>query len=417
MKKSSIVKATLCGVTALAIVASMNVPKTSSATLNAEKGLAGISITLDKYCAQEAETVNQQTVASQSAINQGAEYANLAISIAQVSVNIREEETTDSKVVGKLYRGAAADVLAIDGEWVQIKSGSCTGYVSADYLAVGERAEELADTFGTKYAKVTTTTLRVREKDDKSSDCLTLIPLGESYEVIGQEDGWVKISIDDGDIKGYVSSEFVEVSTKFDHAISTEEEEAAKAAAEAARLAEEEAAKAAAEEAARAAAASAAASASKSTSSSRRSSSSSSSSRSSSRSSSSSSSSSSTVTASGSGSEIASYALQFVGNPYVYGGTSLTNGCDCSGFVMSVYAHFGVSLPHSSASQAGCGTRVSLSEAKPGDLVFYASGGRVNHVGMYIGGGQIVNAACAREGINVKSVNYRTVYCVRRIVG
>ena len=113
MKKSSIVKATLCGVTALAIVASMNVPKTSSATLNAEKGLAGISITLDKYCAQEAETVNQQTVASQSAINQGAEYANLAISIAQVSVNIREEETTDSKVVGKLYRGAAADVLAI----------------------------------------------------------------------------------------------------------------------------------------------------------------------------------------------------------------------------------------------------------------------------------------------------------------
>ena len=84
---------------------------------------------------------------------------------------------------------------------------------------------------------------------------------------------------------------------------------------------------------------------------------------------------------------------------------------------MSVYAHFGVSLPHSSASQAGYGTRVSLSEAKPGDLVFYASGGRVNHVGMYIGGGQIVNAACAREGINVKSVNYRTVYCVRRIVG
>lgn len=94
----------------------------------------------------------------------------------------------------------------------------------------------------------------------------------------------------------------------------------------------------------------------------------------------------------------------------------MTNGADCSGFVMQVYAHFGVSLPHSSASQAGYGTRVSLSDAKAGDLVFYARGGSVNHVGIYIGGGQIVNAACEREGICVKSVNYRTVYCVKRIL-
>lgn len=94
----------------------------------------------------------------------------------------------------------------------------------------------------------------------------------------------------------------------------------------------------------------------------------------------------------------------------------MTNGADCSGFVMSVYAHFGVSLPHSSASQAGYGRKVSLSEAKPGDLVFYARGGSVNHVGIYIGGGQIVNAACKREGICTKSVSYRSVYCVKRIL-
>ena len=98
------------------------------------------------------------------------------------------------------------------------------------------------------------------------------------------------------------------------------------------------------------------------------------------------------------------------------GGTSLTNGADCSAFVMSVYAHFGVSLPHSSASQAGYGRKVSLSEAKPGDLVFYARGGSVNHVGIYIGGGQIVNAAYKREGICTKSVSYRSVYCVKRIL-
>ena len=94
----------------------------------------------------------------------------------------------------------------------------------------------------------------------------------------------------------------------------------------------------------------------------------------------------------------------------------MTNGADCSGFVMSVYSHFGVSLPHSSGSQSGYGTKVSLSEAQPGDLVFYARGGSINHVAIYIGGGQIVNAACAREGICVKSVNYRTVHSVRRIM-
>ena len=116
-----------------------------------------------------------------------------------------------------------------------------------------------------------------------------------------------------------------------------------------------------------------------------------------------------------SGSDVVNYACKFIGNPYVLGGTSLTDGCDCSGFVMSVFANFGISLPHSSYALAGCGSEVSYANAKPGDLICYAG-----HVAIYIGGGQIVNASSSAPypvgGIKTNSATYRQILTVRRVL-
>ncbi len=115
--------------------------------------------------------------------------------------------------------------------------------------------------------------------------------------------------------------------------------------------------------------------------------------------------------------ELCQYAKQFIGNPYVWGGTSLTKGADCSGFTMSVFKKYGISLPHYSVSQSQMGTKVSLSEAKAGDLVFYAKGNTVNHVGIYLGNGQVVHASSPRTGIKISNVGYRTIHSIRNIIG
>ena len=111
------------------------------------------------------------------------------------------------------------------------------------------------------------------------------------------------------------------------------------------------------------------------------------------------------------GKQIADYACQFVGNPYVAGGTSLTNGADCSGFTQAVYSNFGISLPRTSGSQAACGRSVSYAEAQPGDIIYYGG-----HVGIYIGNGQIVHASTQSTGIKISNALYRSIISVRRIV-
>lgn len=371
------------------------------------------------------------------------EYDNVGISIAADYVNVRKHPNTDSEIVGKLYRGSAARIQKTVGDWVQITSGQVDGYIKSEYLAIGFSAEKLVDKFGTKMATINTETLRVREAKSTDSAVLTLVSGEESFEILREDKEWAKIMVD-GDTKGFVLKEYVDITVKFKKAVSIEEEREAarkKAAAEAA------AAEAAREAAAREAAAqqasssnsssssssssgnSSGSSSSHSSSSSNHSSSSSSSNKSSGSSSSSSNSGSSSsgessssnssgsVIGSGDGSSIASYALQFVGNPYVYGGTSLTNGTDCSGFSQAVFRKFGISLPRTSGEQSGVGKKISVSSARAGDLIFYAKNGHVNHVAICIGGGRVVHASNPTTGITTSNMNYRTPYCARRIVG
>lgn len=376
------------------------------------------------------------------------EYENVGISVAADYVNVRKKPNTDSKVVGKLYRGSAAKIVKKVGDWVKIKSGQVEGYIMSDYLAIGYSAEKMVDKFGTKIATINTETLKVREA--KNTDCavLTLVSGEESFEVIREDKDWVKIMVD-GDTKGFVSKEYVDITVKFKKAVSIEEEREAarkKAAAEAAAArAEQEAQQRQQQQASSNSGSSSSSSSSSSSGSSSSSSSSGSSSHKSSSGSSSSSHKSSSsgssnkssssssshkssgggnssngsgdVIGSGDGSAIASYALQFVGNPYVYGGTSLTNGTDCSGFTMSVFRKFGISLPRTSGSQSGVGRKISVSEARAGDLIFYARNGHVNHVALCIGGGRVVHASNPSVGITTSNIGYRTPYCARRVIG
>lgn len=321
-------------------------------------------------------------------------------------VNVRAHANEDSKVMGKLYDESVGTVLKKKDGWYKIKSGNVTGFVKADYVKVGTK--KLLQKVGSRVATVDTQTLRVREKANGDSKVIELVPEGEELTVVSESkknQGWVKVTVEGGD--GYVSADYVTLTTQYTYAESREEEKQ--------RLAEEEADRQAAVAAAAAAAAEAEQSSSSASSSSSSSSgNSSSSSSSSSRSSGSSSSSSDRSYNAPSGSNgqaVANYACQFVGNPYRYGGTSLTNGADCSGFVMSVYAAFGVSLPHSSSALRSAGYGVSMDEIQPGDIVCYSG-----HVGIYAGNNTLVHASSPETGIKYTSpITYRTVLAVRRI--
>lgn len=285
------------------------------------------------------ETVEDYKLAYERAKNANWGYTNLGIADVSDNLNVRAAAAEDGKLVGKLPKDAACEVLDMDDTWVHIKSGSVEGYVSREYLLTGIPAKHRAEELATTVARVTTDSLKVRAEANTDSEVITMVPMGEELEVAAVEGDWVRVLLDNEE--AYVSAEFVEVSAELGTAVTMSELLYGQGISDV-RV------------------------------------------------------------------DICQYAKEFLGNPYVWGGTSLTKGTDCSGYVMSLYKKYGVSLPHSSRAQANCGTTIKVSEAQPGDLIFYGNGKNINHVAMYIGGGQVIHASNPKTGIRISNVSYRT---------
>ena len=340
---------------------------TTNATVNSEDSdlpLAGVSRSLlDLLSSSEStvETEKKDTVKAEKEL--------LAVAQVNQSVYVRKKASTKSEYVGRLYNNNVATVLETLDGWYKIKSGNVKGYVSADYVVVGD--EDLLKKAGKRLAEVKTETLRVRKDSSEKAGVVTLVAEGQQLKVKSTKDnGWVKIKTDDGE--GYVSSDYVSVFTKYTYG-ETKKEEQARLAKEAAERENNNGG------------------------------------------------SSNGGSSNGggkhhnapngkSGQAVANFACQFVGRPYKWGGSSLTNGADCSGFVMAVYAKFGVSLPHSSSAMRGCGYGVSKYKMQPGDIVCFPG-----HVGIYIGGGTMVDANSSKTGIKYTAVKLSRVVCARRI--
>lgn len=270
-------------------------------------------------------------------------YTHLGIcNVDENNLNIRKEPDESAKLVGKLPKNAACEIISSENGWALISSGKVEGYVKEEYLLTGFEAKQKGEELASAIAVSTADSLNIREMPNTDAEVVTQVAAGEILDIVEiQDDGWIKVYLDDEEV--YVSADYVEVKSDLNTAITLTELIYGEGVSDI-RV------------------------------------------------------------------DLCQYAKQFLGNPYVWGGTSLTKGADCSGFVKSVFANFGVSLPRTSREQANTGSKISASDLQPGDLVFYAKGGTVNHVALYIGGGQVIHASSPKTGIKISSYNYRTPY-------
>ena len=389
-----------------------------------------------------------------------AETGDLIFAQCEEYINVRSEADENSEVVAKLYNDAAATVEETeDNGWYKITSGNAVGYVKAEYFATGEKAQEIASQVGYNVAVVNAEALNIRTAPSEESDVIDVAGQSDELEVVDTSEGWATVALGN-DVYGFIHPDYCQYKTYYPTAVTLEEEAAREAAL---RRAEEAKAQAAEQSSAEGTTYEETAETDASyveetpetdtsyaeetpetdpaytetpetdptytetpetdptytetpetdptytetpetdptytetpetdptyteTP--------------------------DTSSDSSLGQEIANYAVQFVGNPYVYGGTSLTNGADCSGFTQSVMANFGIYLARTAADQSYGGTSVSISDIQPGDLLFYSDGGGISHVAMYIGGGQIVHAATESQGIIISNYNYDAPVCAAR---
>lgn len=278
------------------------------------------------------------------------EYLNRAFSNVSDFAYIRSAPDENSDWTGKLYKDSTVTVLEYTNEWVKIQSGSVSGYVPETVLYMGEQAQQRAGDYEKKQLTVRVNILNVRNGQNTDAQILTQIYADEMYPVTGEPvRGWYPVMV--GETPGWVCGEYVTVTSEYSYAESREEEEE-RLAAEAAAIARQT-----------------------------------------------------------TGQAVVDYACQFIGNPYVWGGTSLTNGADCSGFVQSVYKEFGIYLPRTTWDMENAGYAVSYSEAMPGDLIVYSG-----HVGIYLGDGTMVNARNAQTGIGISNVEPTKITAVRCVL-
>ncbi|RHP29469.1 C40 family peptidase [Lachnotalea sp. AF33-28] len=322
-------------------------------------GVAGVSVALDGYYNAYATGAVSKSVALALTTMTSAEaasvldnYTNLGIANVNSYLNVRKEPKKNGEIIGKMIRFSGCEILEDAGDWYKIKSGPVTGYVSKEYILTGEDAELIA-VQEARLRAIVTTESNLNVRKEPSADSKKI----------------TKITTDErydvlNQVNGWIeislegNDDGKDMSSGF---ISADYAEVKYALIEAYEF--------------------------------------------------------SPVTSSSSlRNSVVNYALQFLGNRYVWGGTSLTKGADCSGFTMSVYKNFGISLTHSSRAQANQGKKISSSEMKPGDLIFYGSG-RINHVAMYIGNGQIVHAANPSAGIKISRWNYTTPVKIVNVIG
>lgn len=313
------------------------------------------------------------------------EYANLAIADVNKYVNVRKEPNTDSEIVGKIYSGAVAQILAVAGDnddWFQIVSGSVEGYIKSEYFIYGDAALDVIDQYVTRYAKVQVARLNVRKEPTTDSKRIGYVDEGEKILLLEDCGDWLKVQYTDSK-EGYVSAEYAEVVEEFVYAKSIEEERAELAAKQA--LAERETVS---EQKAPE---------------------------------------STTIvfpeTSYTSNEElrraIVDYALQYEGYRYVHGGRSLASGTDCSGFTCYIYADFGYSISRTPDGQySKAGRAISYEEIQPGDIICYSSNGgkSCTHVALYIGDGKIIHAANSRKGVIIGRADYDTIIGIRNVI-